>query len=397
MIARNAKRKIITALKRSPAVALLGARQVGKTTLALEISGSRPSVYLDLENRLDLQKVRDIEAFHAANSDKLIILDEVQRLPQVFSALRGIIDKERRRGKKNGHFLFLGSTSLELLQQSGESLAGRIAYTELYPIDVLEFLAEDNKGAGQDLLWLRGGFPESLLAQTDEDSLAWRNDFIRTYLERDIPQLGPRIPAETLERFWRMLAHNQGNLLNAAHMARNIGVSGVTIARYLDLMVDLFLVRRLQPWTTNIGKRLIRTPKVYIRGSGVTHALLHIPRINDLLGHPVIGGSWEGFVIENILSVSSSHVRPYYYRTAGGAEVDLLLEFGANERWAIEIKRNSAPSVRKGFYTACEDVKASRKYVVYAGQDTFPMQNGIIASSLQGLMNEVKLHSSSVV
>ena len=192
-----------------------------------------------------------------------------------------------------------------------------------------------------------------------------------------------------------MLAHNQGNLLNAAHMARNIGVSGVTIARYLDLMVDLFLVRRLQPWTTNIGKRLIRAPKIYIRDSGITHTLLHIPLINDLLGHPVIGGSWEGFVIENILSVSSSHVRPYYYRTAGGAEVDLLLEFGANERWAIEIKRNSAPSVRKGFYTACEDVKASRKYVVYAGQDTFPMQNGVIASSLQGLMNEVKLHSSS--
>ncbi len=390
MIERLAKQQIIAALKRSPAAALLGARQVGKTTLALNIAESIPSVYLDLENRLDRQKVQDIEVFHAANRDKLIILDEVHRLPQLFVPIRGIIDRERRKGNKSGQFLFLGSASLELLKQSGESLAGRIAYTELFSINILEFLTA-SQSPGQEVLWLRGGFPESLLAKNDADSLAWRNDFIRTYLERDIPQLGPRIPSETLERFWTMLAHNKGGLFNAAQFARNIDVSGVTIARYLDLMVDLFLVRRLQPWASNIGKRLVRSPKVYIRDSGLTHALLNIRQYNDLLGHPVVGGSWEGFVIENLLSVLPVGAKPYFYRTAGGAELDLLLEFGANERWAIEIKRSSAPTLRKGFHSACRDVNASRKFVVYAGADTFTLSNNIKATSLQNMMREIQI------
>ncbi|HML95679.1 MAG TPA: ATP-binding protein [Thermodesulfobacteriota bacterium] len=387
LIKRRLEKEMVKALERSPSVALTGPRQVGKTTLALNIAETEPSVYLDLENPLDLEKVRDIAVFHAANRDKLIILDEVQRLPEIFPRVRGIIDRERRKGRKTGQFLFLGSASLSLLQQSGESLAGRIAYLELFPVDVLELT--DTETGGVNTLWLRGGFPESLLAASDHDSLAWRRDFIRTYLERDIPQLGPRIPAETLQRLWTMLAHNQGAPVNAAQLARSLGVSGTTIARYLDLMVDLLLVRRLQPWTFNEGKRLIRSPKVYVRDSGITHALLNITNYNDLLGHPVAGGSWEGFVLENILSVAFPGARSYYYRTPGGAEIDLVLEFGMRDRWAIEIKRSSVPSLSRGFHIGCEDVKASRRYVVYSGPDTFSMESGVIAVSLADLMREI--------
>ena len=387
MIKRRIEIAVKEALQRSPSVALIGPRQVGKTTIALNISESIPSLYLDLESRLDLEKVRDIAAFHADNSDKLIILDEVQRLPEIFSPLRGIIDKERRKGHKTGQFLFLGSASIDLLQQSSESLAGRIAYIELYPVDALEYIG--NKQESLNTLWLRGGFPESLLAKSDKDSMGWRLDFIKTYLERDIPQLGPRIPAETLERFWTMLAHNQGSVLNAANLARNLDVSGVTIGRYLDLMCDLLLVRRLKPWTFNIGKRLVRSPKIYVRDSGITHALLNIESYNDLLGHPVVGGSWEGFVIENILSVVSSRVQPFYYGTPGGAEIDLILEFSPKEKWAIEIKRSSSPSLSKGFHTACDDIKPQRRYVVYAGTDKFSLGDGISAISLFDLMEEI--------
>ncbi len=387
LIKRRLEKDIVKALEESPSLALSGQRQVGKTTLALNMAETVPSVYLDLENPLDLEKVRDIAAFHAENRDKLIILDEIQRLPEIFPQLRGIIDRERRKGRKSGQFFFLGSASLSLLRQSSESLAGRIAYLELFPVDVLEFA--NVQADGVNILWLRGGFPESLLAASDRNSLAWRLDFIRTYLERDIPQLGPRIPAETLRRFWTMLAHNQGAPINAAQLARSLGVSGTTIARYLDLMVDLLLVRRLQPWTFNEGKRLVRSPKVYVRDSGVTHALLNIANYNDLLGHPVAGGSWEGFVIENIVSMAPPEARSYYYRTPGGAEIDLVLEFGVRDRWAIEIKLGSAPSLSRGFHTGCEDIEASRRYVVYSGADTFSMENGVTAVSLNGLMLEI--------
>lgn len=383
MIKRQLANTIRKALKRSPAVALMGPRQVGKTTIALDVAETMPSVYLDLESSLDLQKVRDIVSFHDANRDKLIILDEIQRLPEVFAPLRGIIDQERRKGNKTGQFLFLGSASIDLLRQSSESLAGRIAYLELFGINQLEY--------SHDIptLWLRGGFPESLLAASEKESLEWRRDFIKTYLERDIPQLGPRIPAETLERFWTMLAHHQGTVLNSANLGRNLDVSGVTIGRYLDLMTDLLLVRRLKPWTFNIGKRLVRSPKIYVRDSGITHALLNIADYNQLLGHPVVGGSWEGFVIENILSVAPSSVQPYYYGTPGGAEIDLVLEFSGAEKWAIEIKRSSSPVLSKGFHIACDDIKPERSYVVYSGTDQFSLGGGVTAISLVELMKEV--------
>jgi uncharacterized protein len=387
MITRRLESRIVDALKRSSSVALMGPRQVGKTTIALNISETIPSIYLDLENRTDLQKVQDIEAFHAQNSDKLIILDEVQRLPEIFASLRGIIDRERRKGNKTGQFLFLGSASIDLLQQSSESLAGRIAYLELQPVDALEYA--QNNIEQLNALWVRGGFPESVLSDSDQHSLEWRFDFIKTYLERDIPQLGPRIPAETLERFWTMLAHNQGSILNAAHLARNLDVSGATIGRYLDLMTDLLLVRRLKPWTSNVGKRLIKSPKIYVRDSGLAHALLNIQDYNTLLGHPVVGGSWEGFVIENIMAVIPSRVQPYYYSTSRGEEIDLVLEFASGSKWAIEIKRSSAPYVSKGFYAGCEDIKADKRFVVYSGKDKFPMNESVTAIPLPDLMQEL--------
>jgi len=383
MIKRLLESEIRSSLERSPSVALLGPRQVGKTTLALQIAESAPSVYLELESSLDLQKVRDILSFHQANRGKLIILDEIQRLPEVFPPLRGIIDKERQKGNKAGHFLFLGSASIDLLKQSTESLAGRITFLELFGINALEYPQDINS------LWVRGGFPESLLSNTDKNSLEWRRDFIKTYLERDIPQLGPRIPAETLERFWMMLAHHQGGILNSANLARNLDVSGVTIGRYLDLMTDLLLVRRLKPWTFNVGKRLIRSPKIYIRDSGIAHALLNIPDYNQLLSHPIVGGSWEGFVIENILSVVPSGVIPFFYSTSGGAEIDLVLEFFGKEKWAIEIKRSSSPSVSKGFYIACDDIKPVKRFVIYSGTDRFSLGNGITAIPLRDLMQDL--------
>lgn len=389
MITRRLEAKIKQELARSPSVALMGPRQVGKTTIALNISETTSSIYLDLENSPEQQRASDIVALHANNSDKLIILDEVQRLPEVFATLRGVIDRERRKGNKAGQFLFLGSASIELLQQSSESLAGRIAYIELHPIDILEYGASGETDEKLNALWLRGGFPESLLAVSDMDSLSWRRNFIKTYLERDIPQLGPRIPAETLERFWTMLAHSQGSVLNASHLGRNLEVSGMTIGRYLDLMSDLLLVRKLKPWTFNIGKRLVRSPKVYVRDSGITHALLNISGYNDLLGHPVVGGSWEGFVIENIIAVLPPFTQPFYYGTPGGAEIDLLLEFSPTEKWAIEIKRKSSPVLSKGFYTACEDVKPDRKFVVYSGKDRFPLPGAVTAISLFDLMQEI--------
>lgn len=258
-----------------------------------------------------------------------MILDEVHRVPQLFQSLRGLIDRGRRRGNKTGRFLLLGSASIDLMQQSSETLAGRIAYLELAPLDVLEA----NKN---DKLWIRGGFPDNYLANNDAKSFDWRVNFIRTYLERDVPQLGPRIPAETLRRFWVMLAHCQGGLLNAAALARGLGVDGKTIARYLDLLVDLLLVRRLQPWHKNTGKRLVKSPKVYVRDSGVNHALLGLTDKEDVLGHPVAGASWEGFVLENLIGAAPDRTDASFYRASGGAEIDLLLTPPGHKPWAIE-------------------------------------------------------------
>ena len=291
MIDRRIHDILLERLDESPAVALLGPRQVGKTTLAQKIGESGPSIYLDLESDADRSRLREPELYLGNHEDKLVILDEVHRVPDLFQNLRGLIDKGRKKGRRTGRFLLLGSASLDLMRQSGESLAGRISYLEMRPLDPLEVNPDD-----LNALWVRGGFPDSYLAKNNQTSLRWRRDFIRSYLERDIPQLGPRIAAETLRRFWVMLAHHQSGLLNAADFARSLGVDGKTVASYLDLMVDLLLVRRLEPWHNNAGKRLVKSPRVYVRDSGIVHALLGIDSLEALLGHPVAGASWEGFV-----------------------------------------------------------------------------------------------------
>lgn len=380
MIQRSLAHQLNRALENSPAVALLGSRQVGKTTLALEVGKKHSAIYLDLESERDRAKLSQPELYLADHQVTLVILDEIHRAPGLFPVLRGLIDQGRRAGRKAGQYLLLGSASLDLLKQSGETLAGRITYLELTPLQVLEVGPQPH-----EQLWIRGGYPESLLAADDARSLRWRQDFIRTYLERDIPQFGPRIAAETLRRFWGMLAHHQGCLLNTAQFARNLGVDAKTAASYLDLLVDLLLVRRLQPWHANLGKRLIKAPKVYVRDSGLVHALLMIPDKETLLAHPVIGQSWECFVIENVLTAASEQVTGYFYRTSGGAEIDLLLVWPNGTKWAIEIKRSLSPKIGRGFHSACEDLQPERKFVVYAGSERYRLTGEVEAISLLDL------------
>ena len=386
MIYRLAEARISDLLTRFPAVAVLGPRQVGKTTLARRIVAElgAAAVYLDLELPSHRAKLSDPELYFSSQEDRLVVLDEIQRVPGLFEVLRGVIDERPRQGPRHRQFLLLGSASIDLLQQSSETLAGRIAYSELTPL-LAEEVATKKRG-DRDRLWLRGGFPDSFLAADEAASVEWREEFIGTYLERDIPLLGPRIPAETLRRFWTMLAHEQGTLLNAASVAGAIGVSGQTVGRYLDLMVDLLLVRRLPPWSKNAGKRLVRSPKVYVRDSGLVHALLGLRDLDAVLGHPVTGGSWEGFVIENLLAAAPSGTSACFYRTAVGAEIDLVLDLPPKERWAIEIKRSSAPVLSKGFYLGCGDIKATRRMVVHAGEDTFGLGDGVEAVSLPGAL-----------
>ncbi len=384
MIPRRKIEIVLARLGQFPAVALLGPRQAGKTTLAEQIAKGRPSVYLDLEDPADRAKLADPALYLSGHEDKLVILDEVQRAPELFQTLRGLIDKGRRRGRRTGRFLLLGSASLDLLRQSGESLAGRIAYVELGPFNVLEA-----DGDARETLWIRGGFPDSFLADTDKASAIWRENFIRTYLERDIPQLGPRVPAETLRRFWTMIAHVQGGMLNAAQLARGLGVDGKTVARHLDLLVDLLLVRRLPPFHANAGKRLVKSPKVYVRDSGIVHTLLRLDDRDAVLGHPVAGGSWEGFVLENLLSAAPERVNASFFRTSAGAEIDLVLEMPGGKLWAVEIKRGLAPRLERGFHHAREDLKPERCFVVYSGEERYPQAEGVEVIGLRELASLV--------
>ena len=383
-IDRYLKKKLLKELEYSPAVVLLGPRQVGKTTLAFDVSNQFNAVYLDLESESDRAKLEQPELYLEDHKDRLIILDEVQRTPGLFPNLRGIIDKRRRAGKVNGSFLLLGPASFELLKQSSESLAGRVAYLELDPINTIEV-----SPSLQDNLWVRGGFPNSLLAVNDESSLLWRKNFIRTYIERDIPQLGFNISSENLRRFWTMLCHHQGCQMNSAELSRSLGINVKTVDAYLDLLVDLMLVRKLQPWHTNLGKRISKKPKVMIRDSGIVHALLNIKDKESLLSNPILGNSWECFVIENLLSCLSKEASAYYYRSSGGAEIDLLLNWPDGEIWAIEIKRSLNPKLERGFYSACEDVKPTRKFVVYPGEESYRISEDINVISLLGLAEQL--------
>lgn len=391
MIKREAEGEIKQLLEEFPAVAVLGPRQIGKTTLAEEIAASfKPTpIYLDLESPSDRAKLDEAERYFDLNKGKLIILDEIQRVPELFQILRGVIDRQRREGHRTGQFLILGSASLDLLKQSSESLAGRIAYKELSGLTVSEI--ERGEQFGQEKLWLRGGFPDSFLARSDEASLRWRMNFISTYLERDVPQFGARIPATSLRLLWTMLAHSQGAQLNTAQLGANLGVATPTAKRYLELLEDLLLIRTLRPWAGNIGKRLVKAPKIYIRDSGLTHALLNLTTMNDILGHPVVGASWESFVIENLLSCLPVGVTPWFYRTSAGAEIDLVIEYNTTKKYAIEIKRSLAPTLSKGFHLGCEDIAATERFIIYPGKESFPAAHGVTVLPLVDMMNELRV------
>jgi len=349
------------ALGRQAAVALIGPRQAGKTTLALGIGEERDAFYLDLENQDDRNRLASPVLFFEHTEDRLVILDEIHRMPELFQTLRGVIDQGRRKRKGKGRFLILGSASIDLLRRSGETLAGRIAYIDLGPFSPLEIADER---PARERLWLRGGFPDSYLAADDRESLALRKDLIRTYLERDVLMFGPRIPATTLGRLWTMLAHRQGTLLNASELARTLEISTQSVTRYINLLCDLLLVRRLPPFHRNVGKRLVKSPKVYVRDSGLVHALLGIENLEQLAGHPVVGASWEGFVLESLLSVLPWRSSAFFYRTRVGAEIDLVLEHGDGTIWAIEIKRALSAKVERGFHTLpAREARSARRVV----------------------------------
>ena len=372
-------------LQRSPAVVLIGPRQVGKTTLALQLA-EPDGAYLDLESPEDRNKLDNVEQYLRARQDRLVVLDEVQRLPTLFEPLRGLIDQARRTGtangtRTNGFYLLLGSASLDLIQNSSETLAGRIAFVELSGLHRLEVPPEL-----WDALWVRGGFPPSLTALSEADSVLWRRDFTRTYLERDVAQFAPRTSAELLRRFWTMLAHLQGSTLNMAQLARNLGIDTRTANGYLDLLTDLLLTRKLAPWSTNQGKRLVKSHKVYIRDSGLLHSLLGITNMDALLSHPTVGASWEGHVIESLLAVAPAGTQPSFYRSNAGAEIDLLLTWPNGEHWAIEIKRSTTPKVERGFYSACEDIQPTRKLLIYPGHESYTLGDGIEVMPLHAAM-----------
>jgi predicted AAA+ superfamily ATPase len=393
MISRELENRLKDALSNIPAVALLGSRQVGKTTLALKIAESfntKKSIYLDLESDADRSKLLNAEAFLKTHFNELIIIDEVQQMPDLFRTLRVIIDQRKRAGEPNAQFLLLGSASRDLLNQSSETLAGRILYLELTPFSIKELVENQDFNFSLEKLWLRGGYPDSYLANSETASWDWRTGFVSTYVERDIPRAGLGISPSRMRNLWTMLAHLQGQQLNLSALGKGLDVSHTTTRNYLDILTELFMVRQLPTWSGNTKKRLVKSPKVYIRDSGILHRLLMIQDFQHLLGHPVVGYSWEGFVIENILNSLSDQWQASYYRSAEQTEIDLILEKG-NEKWAIEIKRNLTPKVPAGFIRASEDIKATRKFLLYNGTETFPMNGEIEA---MGILEFLKLIGS---
>jgi len=385
MFVRNLRVKLLNALEAMPVVALLGPRQVGKTTLALQVSSliGKKSLYLDLESDSDLNKLSDPEVFLKRHEDTLLILDEVQRKPDLFRILRGIVDERKRKGEKAGHFLLLGSASRELLQKTSETLAGRIRYLELTPFSVTEGVLNERAHFDLEKLWLQGGFPDAYLARSEHESWLWRSDFVGTYLERDLPRMGVGIAPAHLKRFWKMLAHYHGNQINYSELGRSLELSHTTVKYHLDILTDFYMVRQLPPFAANLKKRLVKSPKIYIRDSGILHFLLNVHNMESLLGHPSLGASWEGFVVENILSQLNNRWSYHYYRTATGVELDLVIESPDREIWAVEIKRASAPKLSKGFFEACSDVKATKKWIVNAGKERYPLGNEVEVIGLE--------------
>jgi uncharacterized protein len=384
MIPRTALNALKIGLAQFPALALLGPRQSGKTTLARDIANQQPAIYLDLERDEDLALLTDARLFLRAQRGKLVVIDEVQRSPELFRSLRVEIDERRLLGEKSGHFLLLGSASRELLAQSSESLAGRIDYVELTPLHMGEL-----KPLQFNAAWSRGGYPDSLLAVGEDQSYAWRRAYLSQVIERDIPFFSPRIPGLTVRKLLAMVAAQQGGLLNASRLAKNLGLSSQTVNRYLLLLTELFHLRSLSPWHNNATKRLIKSPKVYVRDSGLLHALLEIPNEQALLRHPIIGASFEGFVIEQATSLLGPSWKYSFYRTQHGAEIDLICERGP-DCLAIEIKRASRPVPSAGFYSGCEMVKATHQWVIHAGEQDVSLGDGVLAFPWTELTTKVK-------
>lgn len=370
MIKRSAQEQVIYSLKRYPVVGIVGSRQVGKTTLAKTIQQilRKKAVYIDLELPSDQIKLVEPELYLSQHKDNLIIIDEIQRMPSLFPLMRALVDQHRVAGR----FLILGSASPELIKNASESLAGRIIYHELQPFNANETGFKKIKQ-----LWLRGGYPLSFLSKSNEDSITWRETFIRTYLEMDIPQLGIHVPSMHLRRFWTMLAHSHGQLWNASQIAGSMGLTAPTVRKYLDILEDTFIVRQLRPYHANIKKRLVKSPKVYIRDTGLLHKLLRIETDEDLQGHPSAGNSWEGFVIEQVLSLIPDTWDVYFYRTGAGAEIDLVIFDKRKRPIAIEIEYSAAPKVSRGFWNAYEDLSCRKGYIVYPGKDAYPLGHNV--------------------
>lgn len=386
MLERWISQRLVKSIGRNPTVALLGARQVGKTTLAKTLAKDMPSIYLDLEFSKDLAKLNDPVTFLESHSDKLIVLDEIQQAPDLFMILRGLIDQGRQAGRNAAQFLILGSASMDLLRQSSESLAGRIGYIEMTGLNILE------TGTSRDViqnLWLRGGFPNSYFAEDFETSMEWLENLIKTYLERDVPQMGFRVPAARLKRLWTMLAHLQCETVDYSKLAANLEIDGKTVRNYIDILTGLLLVRRVDPWHANVKKRLVKSPRYYIRDSGILHRLLGVDSYDALLSNPILGKSWEGFVMENIHSVMPRFAEAYFYRTAAGAEIDLLIKMPNAEIWAVEIKYGVAPKLGKHYGKTCDEVGATHKFVVYGGDDEFPIGHNVWMISLPKIMKKL--------
>ena len=384
MLKRNLLRIIQKDLEKVPVLVLFGPRQVGKTTLAKQLAASNPAyfVYLDMELPSDRNKLSDIELFLTPLANKTVVIDEVQLIPELFPVLRSLIDKERRPGR----FLLLGSASPDLLQQSAESLAGRVRYREVSTLT----LDEVRGGKLQNKLWFRGGFPNAFITESDQDAMDWQADFVRTYATRDMVMLGLPMPAMQIERLLQMLAHMHGQLVNYSQLAGSLGVSQPTVTRAMIYLEQAMLIRTLKPWHNNLGKRLVKTPKVYIRDTGMLHYLLGLTTYQQLLGHPQAGNSWEGFVVQQILALLPHQYKPFFYRTSGGSELDLLLVKGNNIDYAIEIKLSTAPQLSRGNTEAVADLQPSQYRIIAPVSTTYSLKSKWVVDSLYAFLLELK-------
>ena len=368
-----------------PILAILGPRQCGKSTLAKQLLKLYNSIYLDLENPDDLAKLAEPMLFFEQHKDKLICLDEIQRLPEIFSVLRVVVDKRNR----DAQFVLLGSASPQLLKQTSETLAGRIVYHELTPFVYEELPEGFTNGSLLGNYWFRGGFPRSILAIDNEISEVWIKNFITTFLEKDIPALGFNYPSETVRRLWQMIAHSQGQVVNLTQFGKSLGISHTMIRQYIDLLEKTYMIRVLRPYFSNSKKRIVKTPKVYIRDTGILHSLLGILKSDDILGNPIAGSSWETIIIENIIA-SLPDFNHYFYRTSNGSEIDLVLE-RSGKKYAIECKLSSAPKLSRMFYNAIMDIDADTAWVVAPVEESFYLTKKIKVCNLQTVLNDLSL------